>query len=111
MSSSAGPSRVRRPRRSSSATSNGSTASSTGTDDGARTGLVTLILVSGDSAVMAFYLGSSREKRKGLTWWENLVVPAKAGTHHHRVSLLQRMSATVQNNSASAVWVPAFAGT
>src|SRR4051812_48313007 len=67
MSSSAGPSRVRRPRRSSALTSNGSTASSTGIDDGARTGLVKLILVSGDSAVMAFYLGSARRKRKGLT--------------------------------------------
>src|SRR3954451_12348173 len=38
MSSSAGPSRVSRPRKSSAATSNGSTASSTGTAEGARTG-------------------------------------------------------------------------
>src|SRR6266700_810483 len=72
MSSSAGPSRVRRPRRSSALTSNGSTASSTGTDDGARTGPLKVILVSGDSGVMALYLGSARSKRKGLDMRENL---------------------------------------
>src|SRR6266478_6321362 len=64
MSSSAGPSRVSRPRRSSEATSNGSTASSTGTADGARTG-ASGVLVSGDGEVMALYLGSDGGNRKG----------------------------------------------
>src|SRR6185312_12087144 len=70
MSSSAGPSRVSRPRRSSSATSNGSTASSTGTDDGARTGASVVIFVS-DCESMALYLGSEHAKRKGLKSGEN----------------------------------------
>src|ERR1700688_4684970 len=63
-SSSAGPSRVSRPRRSSASTSNGSTASSTGTADGARTG-ISSVLMSGDGEVMALYLGSAGENRKG----------------------------------------------
>src|SRR5437588_4626370 len=63
MSSSAGPIRVSRPRRSSELTSNGSTASSTGTDDGARIGASTVILLSGDWD-MALYLGSGERKRK-----------------------------------------------
>src|ERR1700676_1713819 len=65
MSSSAGPSRVRRPRRSSEATSNGNTASSTGMADGARTGVSREIFVSDDCEVMALYLGSERANRKG----------------------------------------------
>ena len=76
MSSSAGPSRVSRPRRSSAATSNGSTASSTGTDDGARTGDFGEIFVSGDCEVMALYLGSERAKRKGRCMSRS---PANAG--------------------------------
>src|SRR5882762_3887125 len=64
MSSSVGPSRVSRPRRSSASTSNGSTASSTGTADGARIGVLS-VLKSGDCDVMALYLGSERAKRKG----------------------------------------------
>src|SRR5439155_24078308 len=67
MSSSAGPSRVSRPRRSSGATSNGSAASSTGTDDGARTGACAGIFVSGNCETMALYLGSERGELKGLT--------------------------------------------
>src|ERR1700688_3043068 len=63
-SSSAGPSRVSRPRRSSASTSNGSTASSTGTAEGARTG-ISSVLMSGDGEVMALYLGSAGENRKG----------------------------------------------
>src|ERR1700730_19336807 len=66
MSSTAGPSRVRRPRRSREATSNGSTASSTGTADGARIGVSSAILISGDCEVMALYLGSEGAERKGL---------------------------------------------
>src|SRR5664279_137636 len=65
MSSSAGPSRVSRPRRSSEATSNGSTASSTGTDDGARTAVSGEVLMSGDGGVMAPYLGFPVRIRKG----------------------------------------------
>src|SRR5437868_901727 len=66
MSSSAGPSRVSRPRRSSASTSNGSAASSTGTAEGARIGLLTEIFVSGDREVMALYLGSEGTNRKPL---------------------------------------------
>src|SRR3977135_2507839 len=66
MSSSAGPSRVSRPRRSSASISNGSTASSTGTADGARTGASALIFVSGDCETMALYLGVEDVERKGL---------------------------------------------
>src|SRR6185312_1426598 len=55
------------------------TASSTGTAEGARTGLVKVILLSGESEGMALYLGSRDTKRKGLT-----VVPAKTGTHDKR---------------------------
>src|SRR5215470_10041925 len=66
MSSSAGPSRVSRPRRSSAFTSNGKTVSSTGTADGARTGASRAIFVSGDWETMALYLGSEVTKRKGL---------------------------------------------
>src|SRR5882724_7102231 len=65
MSSSVGPSRVKRPRRSSASTSNGSTASSTGTADGARIGVSTEVLVSGDCEIMAPYLGSAGGNRKG----------------------------------------------
>ncbi|MGY2850992.1 hypothetical protein ACVIWU_007981 [Bradyrhizobium sp. USDA 4509] len=37
-----------------------------------------------------------------------LVVPAKAGTHNHRVELLKRAMATAaQNQPASWLWVPA----
>src|SRR6516165_8475057 len=78
MSSSAGPSLVRRPRRSSASTSNGSTASSTGTAEGARIGLFKVILVSGIWEVMALYLGSPRANRKGLTF----VVPDRAPLPH-----------------------------
>src|SRR5689334_10720539 len=66
MSSSAGPSRVRRPRRSSALTSNGKTLSSTGTDDGARIGVSGTVFVSGDWETMALYLGSVIAKRKGV---------------------------------------------
>jgi len=52
-----GPSRVSRPRRSSASISNGSTASSTGTADGARTGASDLIFASGEFETMALYLG------------------------------------------------------
>src|SRR6266702_5371258 len=65
MSSSAGPSRVSRPRKSSAATSNGSTASSIGIADGARTGASGVISISGDWDVMALYLGSEVGNRKG----------------------------------------------
>src|SRR5689334_22311040 len=58
------------------------TASSTGTAEGARTGLVKVILVSGDWDVMALYLGSRSVNRKGH------VVPAKAGTHNHRAQFV-----------------------
>src|ERR1700744_3070341 len=54
-----------RPRKSSASTSNGITASSTGTADGARTGLVKVILVSGDWEDMALYLGSRGARQKG----------------------------------------------
>jgi hypothetical protein len=40
-------------------------ASSTGTAEGARTGLLKVILMSGDSDVMALNLGSARAFRKG----------------------------------------------
>src|SRR4051794_18086082 len=56
MSSSEGPSRVSRPRKSSAATSNGSTASSTGTAEGARTGGSEMRGLE-DCDVMAHYLG------------------------------------------------------
>src|SRR5438105_13526177 len=65
MSSSAGPSRVSRPGKSSASTSKGSAASSTGTAEGARIGLLTEIFVWGDCEVMALYLGSERTERKG----------------------------------------------
>src|SRR5882672_8063508 len=64
MSSRAGPIRVSRPRRSSASTSKGSTASSTGTDDGARMGAAAVILSECES--MALYLGSVDGNRKGL---------------------------------------------
>src|SRR5437868_4306122 len=63
LSSSAGPSRVSRPRRSSAATSNGSTASSTGTAEGARTAGSGEIPGAGDCEVMALYLGSAGVNR------------------------------------------------
>src|SRR5438445_3818668 len=65
MSSSAGPSRVNRPRKSSASISNGSAASSMGTADGARTGAEGVILMSVDCEDMALYLGSGNENRKG----------------------------------------------
>src|SRR5438477_8801569 len=82
MSSSAGPSRVSRPRKSSASTSNGSAASSTGTAEGARIGLLTEIFVWGDCEVMALYLGSERTERKGQKrrQFSPRVVPAQAGT-------------------------------
>src|SRR5882724_11893667 len=64
MSSRAGPIRVSRPRRSSASTSKGSTASSTGTDDGARMGAAAVVLSEYES--MALYLGSVGGNRKGL---------------------------------------------
>src|SRR6202165_5287519 len=94
-SSSAGPSRVRRPRRSSEATSNGSTASSTGTADGARIGVSREIFMSGDCEVMAFYLGSRGTEGKGRILFSIFVVPAKAGTHNQRVQLRRKASAVV----------------
>src|SRR5215203_4168726 len=102
MSSSAGPSRVSRPRRSSSATSNGSTASSTGTDEGARTGASVVILMS-DCESMALYLGSEHAKRKGVERGETISASRPclvrncalgAGTHNHRLLLLQTVSTT-----------------
>src|SRR5215475_13900193 len=97
MSSSAGPSRVRRPRRSSASTSKGSTASSTGTADGARIGLVKVILVSGDWEVMALYLGSADAKRKGLRTQSSSRPERKRragtiiiGSHYDEGSSLQR---------------------
>src|SRR4051812_40502262 len=88
MSSSAGPSRVSRPRRSSELTSNGSAASSTGTGDGARIGGSAEILGVGDCEVMAGYLGSARVNRNPRSGAKiiSAVVPAKAGTHTPRVS-------------------------
>src|ERR1700686_4525483 len=106
MSSRAGPSRVSRPRRSSVSTSKGSTASSTGTDEGARMGASGVILVSDDSESMALYLGSEDGNRKGVT-----VVPAKAGTHNPGGQLLCETSTTSRYTRDHAVWVPAFAGT
>ncbi|MGN1289605.1 MAG: hypothetical protein ACI4XG_23950 [Bradyrhizobium sp.] len=42
----------------------------------------------------------------------HLVVPAKAGTHNHRVVLLKKAAATAsRNNEDRWLWVPAFAGT
>src|SRR3981081_3271729 len=79
--SSAGPSRVNRPRRSSALTSNGSAASSTGTADGARTGVCSESFMSGDCEVMALYLGSAGGNRKGrrARWTITApVVPANA---------------------------------
>src|ERR1700712_5282622 len=96
MSSSAGPSRVRRPRRSSEATSNGSTASSTGTDDGARIGVSVAGFISGDCEGMAFYLGLERADRKPRRRVKMFdVVPAHAGTHNHRGQLPQKVTARV----------------
>src|SRR5690349_5944510 len=102
MSSSAGPIRVSRPRRSSALTSKGMTASSTGTADGARTGLVKVIL-SGESEDMALYVGSQAMERKGL------LSSLRTQTHNHRC-LLRRMSvchAALPRHHA--VWDPAFA--
>ena len=39
------------------------------------------------------------------------VVPAKAGTHSHRRSLEQKVSASASKMIGHGVWVPAFAGT
>jgi hypothetical protein len=39
------------------------------------------------------------------------VVPANAGTHNHRVLLLQKPSTPSANMKGRGVWVPAFAGT
>src|SRR3954468_5365780 len=88
MSSSAGPSRVSRPRKSSELTSNGSAASSTGTGDGARIGGSTEILGVGDCEVMAGYFGAARGNRKPRGGAKNIspVVAAKAGTHTPGVS-------------------------
>src|ERR1022692_4563056 len=66
MSSSAGPSRGSRPRRSSASTSNGSTASSTGTADGARIGLLTEIFVSEDCETMALIWGRNTRNERGF---------------------------------------------
>src|SRR4051812_36323808 len=66
MSSSAGPSRVSRPRRSSAATSNGNTASSTGTEDGARTGGSEIC--GSDCEAMDDYVGANGVNRNPLTW-------------------------------------------
>src|SRR6266702_3905454 len=97
MSSSVGPSRVSRPRKSSAATSNGSTASSIGIADGARTGASGVILISGDWDVMALYLGSEVGNRKGVVKRKTIVVPANAGTHSHQHSLLRKVSDTSRN--------------
>src|ERR1700712_507211 len=77
MSSSAGPSLVSRPRRSSALTSNGSAASSTGTADGARIGGSLDILMSGDCEVMALYLGSVMVNRKALRESEMFRSPSR----------------------------------
>src|SRR2546423_3500431 len=85
MSSSAGPSRVSRPRRSSASTSNGSAASSTGTGDGARMGASAENFVSGDCEDMALYLGSGGGIRKGVFRVPDAAQRAtllrRAGTH------------------------------
>src|SRR5215216_5776219 len=107
MSSSAGPSRVNRPRRSSASISNGSTASSTGTADGARTGASALLFVSGDCETMALYLGVEEVERKGGGDIKSIVVPANAGTHNHRRKLSCKAFATSLKKINRAVWVPA----
>src|ERR1700752_1974598 len=75
MSSSAGPSRVSRPRRSSAFTSNGKTVSSTGTAEGARTGASRAVFVAGDWETMELYLGSAGTKRKG--WFPRVMAGKK----------------------------------
>jgi hypothetical protein len=40
-----------------------------------------------------------------------LVVPANAGTHNHRLELLEKVSALGAKTKGHGVWVPAFAGT
>ena len=79
-------------------TSNGSTASSTGTADGARIGGSLDILMSGDCEVMALYLGSVSAKRKG----RHASDPAVDLT-----SMLRRRS----RREEARVCVPAFAAT
>src|SRR5205085_7120944 len=108
MSSSAGPSRVSRPRRSSGATSNGSTASSTGTGDGARTGACVGIFVSGDCETMALYLGSERAELKGVIHVPDAAQRAtllrRAGTH----SLCMDPGSAAHHHSASKTRVNAL---
>jgi len=40
-----------------------------------------------------------------------VVVPANAGTHNHRRSLLRKVSTSIAQPKGRSVWVPAFAGT
>src|SRR5690348_12318915 len=103
MSSSAGPSRVRRPRRSSALTSNGKTLSSTGTAEGARTGAS--VFVAGDWETMALYLGSVIAKRKGLL----MSSPRTQGPITTGLICVHRVSTTSFQLVDHAVWVPARA--
>src|SRR5512144_1389709 len=73
MSSSAGPRRVRRPRKSSALTSKGKTVSSTGTAEGARTGVSGAVFVSGDWETMALIWGLGLQNERGSASWPGLV--------------------------------------
>src|SRR3954449_10624463 len=95
MSSSAGPSRVSRPRRSRAATSNGKALSSTGTGDGARIGASGAVFVSGDWETMGAYLGSFVTKRKGGFCRPGLVRNCARGPgSYHGSQLLDRATTT-----------------
>src|SRR5258708_16342023 len=76
MSSSAGPSRVSRPRRSSAPTSNGNTVSSTGTGDGARIGASGAVFVSGNWETMALIWGLGSRNERGCSRVMAGLVPA-----------------------------------
>src|SRR5882757_3518244 len=58
---------------------------------------------------------SGDKRARGLTGGGGedslIVVPAKAGTHNHRTTLLPRLLASSFQQSSRGVWVPAFAGT
>src|SRR5258705_10535441 len=55
--------------------------------------------------------GGQVAPRKGSPIRTYYVVPAKAGTHSHRRSLAQKVSASAPKMTGHGVWVPAFAGT
>ena len=114
MSSSAGPSRVRRPRRSSASTSNGSTASSTGTADGARTGRLGRgfdVRGLGNHGALS---GVVRRETKGVGVERNTTPSSRRtpGPITTGAALLRHASTTVVKTAYDhVVWVPAFAGT